>query len=138
MSGASGVHCATANSGRQYRLEAANVNNAEDVMGRHLLLDAVIPLVAERFKALAEPARLQLLRALMQREHTVNELVLSTRLGQANVSKHLQLLHALGFVRRRKRGLFVHYAIADRQVAKLCALMCARVRAATPRSRNGG
>ncbi|MCZ8206327.1 metalloregulator ArsR/SmtB family transcription factor [Gemmatimonas sp.] len=127
-----------ANSGRLYRLEAANVNHAEDVMGRLALPDEIIPLLAERFKALAEPARLQLLRALMTREHTVNELVLSTQLSQANVSKHLQLLHTLGFVRRRKHGLFVHYAIADRQVAKLCDLMCARVLAETPRSRNGG
>jgi len=114
------------------------VNHAEDVMGRLALPDEIIPLLAERFKALAEPARLPLLRALMTREHTVNELVLSTQLCQANVSKHLQQLHTLGFVRRRKHGLFVHYAIADRQVAKRCNLMCARVLAETPRSRNGG
>jgi DNA-binding transcriptional ArsR family regulator len=68
-----------------------------------------------------------LLRALMQREHTVNELVHHTRLGQANVSKHLQVLHATGFVHRRKTGLFVHYAIADRQITKLWDLICARL-----------
>lgn len=96
-------------------------------MGRKGMSDRLIPAVAERFRALAEPTRLFLLRALMQREHTVNELVERTQLGQANVSKHLQVLHAQGFVKRRKNGLFVHYAIADRQVAKLCDLMCARV-----------
>jgi DNA-binding transcriptional ArsR family regulator len=96
-------------------------------MGRKVLSDDVIPQVAERFRALSEPARLYLLRVLMHREHTVNELVERTRLGQANVSKHLQVLHAQGFVTRRKRGLFVHYAIADRYVVKLCDLMCQRV-----------
>lgn len=96
-------------------------------MGRTILTDDVIPLVAERFKALSEPARLQLLRTLMRGEYTVNELVEKTGLGQANVSKHLQLLHAHGFVRRRKSGLFVHYAIADRQVVKLCEAMSGRV-----------
>lgn len=96
-------------------------------MGRKSLSDEVIPLVAERFKALSEPTRLHLLRALMHREHTVNELVEHTSLGQANVSKHLQVLHTLGFVTRRKNGLYVHYALADRQVVKLCDLMCARV-----------
>ena len=38
-----------------------------------------------------------------------------TELGQANVSKHLQLLHAMGFVTRRRDGLFVHYSLADRR-----------------------
>lgn len=96
-------------------------------MGRHAMSDTEIRLVAERFKALSEPTRLVLLRALMERAHTVNELVERTRLGQANVSKHLQTLHAQGFVTRRKRGLYVHYAVADRQVATLCALMCSRL-----------
>jgi DNA-binding transcriptional ArsR family regulator len=101
-------------------------------MGRNGLPDELIPLVAERFKALSEPTRLYLLRALMQREQTVNELVEKTGLGQANVSKHLQLLHSMGFVRRRKAGLFVHYALADRQVLKLCDLMCSRLSVGVP------
>lgn len=104
-------------------------------MGRKLMSDTTIPLVAERFKALSEPTRLLLLRALMEREHTVNELVERTGLGQANVSKHLQTLHTRGFVTRRKRGLYVHYAMADRQVAALCNLMCTRVENGTA-SRN--
>lgn len=89
----------------------------------------VLALVAERFKALGEPARLQLLNALRGGELTVNELVESTGLGQANVSKHLQLLHQLGFVSRRKDGLFVYYALTDRSVFKLCDLMCGRIEA---------
>ena len=101
-------------------------------MGRKNLTDAVIPLVAERFKALSEPARLHLLRTLMRGEHTVNELVEVTGFGQANVSKHLQVLYTHGFVRRRKTGLFVHYTIADRQVVRLCDAMCLRVAAPTP------
>lgn len=96
-------------------------------MGRFILTDGVLPLVAERFKALSEPARLALLRALQHGEQTVNQLVTGTGLGQANVSKHLQVLHAHGFVKRRKNGLFVHYALADRQIMKLCELMSLRV-----------
>ena len=95
-------------------------------MGRKMLSDEAIPLIADRFRALAEPARLVLLRALMQREHAVNELVVRTGLGQANVSKHLQVLHAMGFVRRRKHGLFVHPSIAHRQTGKLCHLLVGR------------
>lgn len=96
-------------------------------MARGSMTDAMIPAVALRFRALAEPARLFLLRALMDRgEQSVNELVTLTGLQQANVSKHLQVLHAHGFLRRRKNGLYVYYALADRQVAKLCDLMCQR------------
>lgn len=87
----------------------------------------VLCLVADRFKALAEPARLELLNCLRAGERAVGELVDATGLGQANVSKHLQLLFSLGFVTRRKEGLFVYYALADKTVFQLCDLMCARL-----------
>jgi DNA-binding transcriptional ArsR family regulator len=89
----------------------------------------VLALVAERFKALAEPARLQLLKCLQEGEMSVNELAEHTGFGQANVSKHLQLLHSLGFVSRRKEGLFVYYSLADRSVFKLCDIVCGRIEA---------
>lgn len=88
---------------------------------------AVTAMVAERFKALAEPARLQILNCLRGGEMTVSELVEETGLGQANVSKHLQFLHAAHFVARRKEGLFTYYALADRDVFKLCDAMCGRI-----------
>lgn len=96
-------------------------------MGRMNTTPELYRLLAERFKALAEPARLQILGALRGRELSVSELVDETGLGQANVSKHLQVLHTMGFVRRRKSGLFVHYALADRKVMQLCDLMCGRL-----------
>ena len=89
----------------------------------------LLPLVAERFKALAEPARLHILDALRGGEMTVGELVDATELGQANVSKHLQMLHSLGFVNRKKDGLFVYYALADKSVFQLCDIMCGRLEA---------
>jgi DNA-binding transcriptional ArsR family regulator len=87
----------------------------------------LIALIAERFKALAEPARLQILECLRHGEMTVSDLVDETGLGQANVSKHLQSLYAAGFVGRRKEGLFTYYELADRSVFKLCDLMCGRI-----------
>ncbi len=93
------------------------------------LTPELLGVVAGRFKALGEPARLQMLDCLRDGERTVSELVDETGLGQANVSKHLQLLHTLGFVSRRKEGLFVYYALADRSVLKLCDIMCGRLEA---------
>jgi ArsR family transcriptional regulator len=87
----------------------------------------LLELVAERFKALGEPARLGILNALRGGEATVSDLVESTGLGQANVSKHLQMLHALRFVARRKEGLFVYYSLADDSVFQLCDVMCGRI-----------
>ena len=96
-------------------------------MAHLALTPEVLVLVAERFKALAEPARLHILARLRRGEMTVTELVDQTALGQANVSKHLQLLHTLGFVSRRKDGLFVYYALADKGVFQLCDIMCGRL-----------
>jgi DNA-binding transcriptional ArsR family regulator len=87
----------------------------------------LLTLVAERFKALSDPARLRLLNALRPGELTVGELVDATDLSQANVSKHLAQLHTLGFVRRRKDGLFVYYSLADKEIFRLCDLMCGRI-----------
>jgi len=86
-----------------------------------------LALIAERFKALAEPSRLEILSALRGREATVSEILEATGLGQANVSKHLQVLHASGFVERRKDGVSTYYRLADPDVLKLCELMCGRL-----------
>ncbi len=83
--------------------------------------------IAERFKALAEPSRLEILQALRTRERTVSEILEATGLGQANVSKHLQLLYAGGFVDRRKEGVSTVYRLADGDVLRLCELMCGRL-----------
>ncbi len=83
--------------------------------------------IAERFKALGEPARLRMLDVLRHGEMAVSELITATGLGQANVSKHLQILHAAGLVARRKEGLFVYYSLADRDVLLLCNIMCDRL-----------
>jgi DNA-binding transcriptional ArsR family regulator len=103
-------------------------------MARNLTPE-MIELVAERFRVLAEPARLHLMQALRGREQTVGELVEATGLGTANVSKHLQLLHASGFVTRRKAGLHVHYGLADKDVFRLCDIMCGRLAAETENRR---
>lgn len=87
----------------------------------------VLALIAERFKALSEPARLEILTNLAAGEMTVTQLVDRSGLGQANVSKHLQSLYAAGFVGRRKEGLFVYYFLADAAVLKLYDIMHGRL-----------
>ncbi|MEO5799226.1 MAG: metalloregulator ArsR/SmtB family transcription factor [Gemmatimonadales bacterium] len=83
--------------------------------------------IAERFRALGEPARLALLEALRDGERTVTELVTLTGQTQANVSRHLAILHAAGLVTRRREGVYVHYVVADAEVWQLCDLVCGRL-----------
>ena len=83
--------------------------------------------LAERFKALGEPARLKILRELRRGERTVTELIDATGLNQANVSKHLQVLYDRNFVARRKEGLYTYYRLADEDVFLLCDLVCDRI-----------
>lgn len=88
---------------------------------------ALLDAVAERFKVLAEPARLRILERLRHGRLHVNALVEATGLQQANLSRHLQTLHTHGFVVRTREGTFVYYAIADPQVFALCDLTCGQV-----------
>ena len=89
----------------------------------------LVSLVAGRFKALSDPARLRILNVMRPGERTVSELVDETGLSQANVSKHLAMLRTLGFVKRRKEGLFAYYSLADRDIFRLCDVMCGRIEA---------
>lgn len=84
--------------------------------------------VAEQFRALGEPSRLRLMNLLFDGERSVGELVEESGLSLANVSKHLGLLHQVGWVKRRKDGVSVIYALADERTFGLCELMCSRVR----------
>jgi DNA-binding transcriptional ArsR family regulator len=96
-------------------------------VSRKPLAPETLRAVAERFKVLAEPARLSVLNELSRGPRNVSKLIEATGLNQANLSKHLQMLHAHGFVRRRREGLFVIYELADESVFTLCDVMCGQL-----------
>ncbi len=89
---------------------------------------ALVARIAAQFKALAEPLRLRLMSQLFAGESSVGDLAAAVGASLANVSKHLGILHQAGWVDRRKVGVEVRYAIADRRAEELCDLMCTRVR----------
>jgi ArsR family transcriptional regulator len=92
-----------------------------------LIPDEFLDLMAEKFRMLADPTRLAILRALMSREQSVNQVVKETGRSQANVSKHLKMLADAGLVTRRKAGLQVFYKLDDPLVQRLCKLVCATI-----------
>ena len=92
----------------------------------------LIPLVAQRFKALGEPARLTLLAALQQGERSVSELVELTGRGQPNVSQHLKEMAHAGLVEARRDGARMYYRISDPYVNRICDAVCQSVRESFP------
>ena len=92
---------------------------------RHLEMSAdALDLVAARFRVLGEASRLRLIQALNGSERSVSDLIDTTGLNQANVSRHLQTLTESGILKRRKRGLHVLYSIADPKIFDLCEHVC--------------
>jgi DNA-binding transcriptional ArsR family regulator len=83
--------------------------------------------VARLFAALSEPSRLALLQALHNGPLAVHQLMKTCRMKQANVSKHLGLLHSHHLVERKRNGAFIRYQIADPMVFALCELVCGKM-----------
>ncbi len=102
-------------------------------MSRYLH-DDLLELMAVKFQMLADPTRLAILRALMEGEKSVGQVVTETGRGQANVSKHLKLLADSGLVSRRKEGLQVYYRLDDPLVEQLCTLVCSNIRGEVERT----
>jgi DNA-binding transcriptional ArsR family regulator len=86
--------------------------------------DEFLDLMAEKFRMLADPTRLAILRVLLEGEKNVSQVVAVTGRNQANVSKHLKMLAGGALVRRRKEGLQAFYRIDDPLVERMCALVC--------------
>ncbi len=84
----------------------------------------VVGLVAQRFKVLSEPLRLQILQRLERGESSVSDITHAVASTQPNVSKHLRILQDGGLVARRQDGNTVYYRIADDSVFELCQVVC--------------
>src|SRR5262245_42098072 len=96
-------------------------------MARSHFTPAMVQAMADRFKALSDPNRLAILLALRAGELSVSELIETTQLAQANVSRHLSVLHRMGYVERRREGAFVYYSMSATDGFKGCGLMCDRL-----------
>ena len=88
---------------------------------------AQLKAVARLFAVLSEPSRLVLLQALHGGPLTVTELVRASGMKQANVSKHLSVLHDHQLVRRQREGISIRYEIADPMIFALCNLVCGKM-----------
>jgi DNA-binding transcriptional ArsR family regulator len=92
------------------------------------LPDAVVDLIAQRFRILGEPTRIKLLDALRAGPATVADLQTASGASQQNASKHLGMLLDAGMVRRTKDGNRSFYSIADESLFDLCEQVCGALR----------
>jgi DNA-binding transcriptional ArsR family regulator len=86
------------------------------------LTDEKLKQVAAQFRILGEPARLKILRTICSQEKNVQQIVEETKMGQANVSKHLSLMYEHGIVKRRKEGINCYYRLADDSILEICKI----------------
>jgi DNA-binding transcriptional ArsR family regulator len=79
---------------------------------------------AQLLKLLANETRLLILcRLVTEREMSAGAIVAAAGLGQSAVSQHLARLRDDGLVATRRDGQTIHYRIADKNVARIIALL---------------
>lgn len=81
--------------------------------------------LAHLLKAVADPARLQLLTAIRASdagEACVCDLTDLVGLAQPTVSHHLRVLTEAGLLRREKRGTWAWYAVVPGRIEELAAV----------------
>lgn len=76
-------------------------------------------LIANVFKALAHPIRLQIIKLLKEKPLCVCEILPSLESEQSNTSQHLTVLKNQGIVDSRKDGNMVIYKINSPEVYKM-------------------
>jgi DNA-binding transcriptional ArsR family regulator len=114
-------------SGKYAGPSGAATSGAVTAPGGALFSPAQLAEAARIFTVMADESRLRLLQVLLGGPKVVGALVEATQLSQANVSKHLHLLHEAALVSRKKEGNFVLYSVRDPLVKKLCSLICGRI-----------
>ena len=91
------------------------------------LPDALVELIAERFRVIGEPTRIRILDRLRQGEASVQDLTVALGSSQQNMSKHLSLLQRAGIVGRRRDGTYSYYRITYQSVLALCEQVCGSI-----------
>ena len=93
---------------------------AEAVVGRD---SADMKVAAKLFDGFADPTRMSILAILARRgEMSVSELVEAVGATQPRMSVHLRCLAWCGYVKGRREGQRVYYAIADERVLQILRL----------------
>lgn len=83
--------------------------------------------IADYFKVLADPTRLQILSLLGDGDYNVGELAKQCDCSSANISRHLSLLSQHGLIVRTSKGTSAYYQLTDQSPYALCELVCENI-----------
>src|SRR5579864_6565995 len=81
--------------------------------------DAVLDVVVQTFRALADPTRAQILYALIQRPLCVRDLAILTHVSESAVSHQLSFLRNQHLIKSRRAGNVIYYSVNDPHLAVL-------------------
>lgn len=81
--------------------------------------DAIYSGLSKLLRALANPARLEIIEMLSQGEKSVEGIVQTTGLTIANASQHLQVLKNSNILKSRKEGHYVYYSLTNDEILNL-------------------
>ena len=79
-----------------------------------------LEILANRFRALSDPTRLQILMSICNQERSVQDICERTGLKQGNVSKHLRLMKDAGVVACRRDSIWRYYRVIDKDLMTFC------------------
>lgn len=86
--------------------------------------DDLYDLIAQRFKAMAEPTRLKILYLLRDNELSVSEIAEQSGLKHGTASANLNALHKANLVSFRREGTKVIYTTSANMVFDICDIVC--------------
>ncbi|WP_421654348.1 ArsR/SmtB family transcription factor [Leptothermofonsia sp. ETS-13] len=72
--------------------------------------------MADRFRMMSDPTRLQILAVLGEQELSVQDICDRTGCKQSNVSKHLRVLREIGAIACEQRSYYHYYRVIDPQI----------------------
>ncbi len=73
-------------------------------------------------KALSDDTRQKILVLLLDGEKCVSDIVETFDTSQPTISHHLNILHSIGLVKRRKDGKHVYYDINRENIVECCGM----------------
>ena len=81
-----------------------------------MLKDEIPERYSQLFRAMGHPARLKILKGLMDKGCCVNNMAKCLKLPQSNVSQHLSVLKAAKAIKGIRKGNSISYEIADKRL----------------------
>lgn len=87
--------------------------------------------MADKFKSLGHPTRIQIVSGLLNNECSVNKISEGLNLPQAVVSRHLSILKHSGIIHGVRSGNLICYHVCDKKIAEMFNVILGGVKECT-------